>query len=245
MVTIEAVELLDVREAWEAGTGDVDFIAADLVAAVEAQNDPAVRKPVLKFGHIDPRFDGEPAVGTVENLRLSDNGLTLLGDFVGVPQWLAACMASAYPRRSIEGRFNWQTKTDHVREFALTAVALLGTAYPAVTTLEDIQHLYDAETIEDVDMVPAEDLVAASSKDEDVKTLRKREKSDEVQASMLIEEVRMEYIDTLEGDAYWDYWIRQVQLDPNALIVEDCSNGGLLSVGFTISGEHRHFRRSR
>src|SRR4051812_16834895 len=111
LVTIPNVELLEVGEDWHAQSGDFTVTYEHLVAAVAAQDDPAVRTPVLKAGHTDPRFDGQPAYGKVENFRLSENGQTLIGDYVGVPSWLADAMPSAYPRRSIEGFFNWTTAT--------------------------------------------------------------------------------------------------------------------------------------
>jgi hypothetical protein len=244
LVNIIGVELAAVGENWLASTGSVTFTPEDLSAAVEAQRDPAIRPPILKFGHVDPRgmevdMDGEPAVGTVQNLRLSANGMTLLGDYMGVPQWLAACMASAYPRRSIEASFNWKTNTGHTHKLALSAVALLGTKYPAITTLADIEAIFNAETIDDVNMIDAEELIAASGRDGSVVTLTKAEPMQEVKAAVLLEQVRRKYYDSLEGNDRWDKWVRQTQLEPNALIVSDDATGAVYSVEFTVnaSGE--------
>lgn len=147
LVTVPDVEILEVGEDWQTSTGVFTFDDEDLVSAIASQEDPAVRTPVLKLGHIDPRegFDGQPAFGKLMNLRLKNNGLTLVTDLVGVPQWLASVMWAAYPRRSIEGDFNIFTQTGNSWRFVLTGLALLGEAYPAITTLEDLKGLWGAE----------------------------------------------------------------------------------------------------
>lgn len=114
----------------------------DLAAAVDAARDPDMRPPILKLGHIDPRFDGEPAIGTVTRLRLTDAGRTLVGDFEGIPPWLDRVLVNAFPNRSIEAEMGARSPSGAVHRFALTAVALLGVAAPAVTSLESLRQLY-------------------------------------------------------------------------------------------------------
>src|ERR1051325_957842 len=97
---------------WQASTGSWNPTPEDLAAAVEAQACPAVRKPVLKLGHSDPRFDGEPALGWFENLHLTDGGNTLAGDQVALP-WLHSVQAAAYPSRSVEGNYNHTCSSGH------------------------------------------------------------------------------------------------------------------------------------
>lgn len=130
--------------SWSASSGPWNPTPGDLAAAVEAQQCPAVRRPRLKLGHTDDRFniggDGEPALGWIENLRLSDGGNTLLGDQVALP-WLSQVQAAAYPDRSIEGAYKVRCSAGHEHPFVLTAVALLGVTPPAVTTLRSIQDL--------------------------------------------------------------------------------------------------------
>lgn len=245
LINMSSVPLLQVGEDWRASTGVFTVTQEDLQAAVDAQNDPEICTPVIKFGHKDKRFpsvvDGEPAFGKVTNLHMSENGMTLLGDFTGVPQWLAACMASAYPRRSIEGKFNWKTTTGKTHKLALSAVALLGTEYPAITTLADIESVYAAETVDDVNMVPNEELVAASTLNESER-FTKVEAAKDIHAAMMVEEVKREYYESLKGsDAYMSCWIRQTQLDPNALIVEDDTTNEIYSIAFSINGEQITF----
>lgn len=133
---------------WPISTGVWTATRDDLAAAVAAMSCPAVRRPVLKVGHSDQRFtagDGEPAIGWVEHLRLADGGHTLVGDYVGVPEWVDSIMASAWPDRSVEGDYNYRCQLGHSHPFALTGVALLGVTPPGVGTLRslsDVKALY-------------------------------------------------------------------------------------------------------
>ncbi|HEU5046146.1 MAG TPA: hypothetical protein VFT75_18645 [Nocardioidaceae bacterium] len=142
LVTVPNVEILEVGEDWETSTGVFSFDETDLRSAIESQADPAVRTPILKLGHVDQRFDGQPSFGRLENLRTNNNDQTLVADLTGTPQWLASIMWAAYPRRSIEGEYGVITRTGNRWPFVLTALALLGDAYPAINTLEDLQNLW-------------------------------------------------------------------------------------------------------
>ena len=124
---------------WSASTGVHTFTTGDLANAVTALDCPAVHRPTLKLGHTDPRFDGEPAVGYIDNLGLLDDGHTLVGDYVGMPGWLGPIIASAYPQRSIEGQWSYRCALGHTHDFVLTAVALLGVSHPAIGTLQSLQ----------------------------------------------------------------------------------------------------------
>ncbi|HEY6014335.1 MAG TPA: hypothetical protein VIU37_10015, partial [Candidatus Limnocylindrales bacterium] len=110
--TIHGIELAAVG-TWKASTGETTFTAEDFVDAIAALECPGVRNPVIKLGHQEPdatsgvRWDGEPAVGWVANMRF--NGVKQIGDLTGVPAWLAdadenglSVLAAAYPDRSIE-----------------------------------------------------------------------------------------------------------------------------------------------
>jgi hypothetical protein len=116
----------------------------DLASAVAAQVDIALPTPVVKLGHCDPRFDGQPSFGRIINMATENNGQTLVGDLAGVPVWLANGMATLYPRRSIEGQWDHETRTGLRHRFALTALALLGSSYPAIGTLADLPLLMGA-----------------------------------------------------------------------------------------------------
>jgi hypothetical protein len=99
--TIPGVEIARVG-TWNTSTGTWVCTPADIQDAVRAAADPTFRTPVIKLGHTDPRFDGEPAFGVIKNIRASDDGQALLGDLTGVPAWLAEMMPTSYPSRSIE-----------------------------------------------------------------------------------------------------------------------------------------------
>lgn len=141
-----AVEIAKVG-TWDASTGQVTITRGHLAAAVAAQRAPGARHPVIKIGHTDPRFDGEPSLGRVENLRLKDRGNTLVGDFTGVPDWLADMMPDSYPDRSLEGQFGVKDATGREHRFAIDAVALLGITPPAISTLESLRDLYDKQPV--------------------------------------------------------------------------------------------------
>jgi len=149
--TVRGVELVAIG-TWNASTGTTRITQAELRAMVDASVNPQYDAPPLKVGHDDDRFqdaagnppstrDGEPAYGWVENLRVSDDGRTLLGDLVGVPQMLADVMDTALRRRSVE-----LVRHDRVggKTYAavLTGLALLGVQAPAVKGLADLRALF-------------------------------------------------------------------------------------------------------
>jgi len=151
---ITNVPICETGISYPLSTGDHTFTPEDLALAVEAQGDPAVVAPRIGLGHDDPRFngDGEPALGRVENMRLSANEQTIVGDYMGVPEWLAKIMSVAYPNRSIEGSTNVTTVTGNKYPLIITAVKQLGVMCPGVSTLEDIPVLLSAKGPEDVKM---------------------------------------------------------------------------------------------
>lgn len=121
---------------YELSSGTHTFTREQLAAAV--RNHATGAAPRLGIGHVDRRFDvaagsdGEPAIGSVTNLRLNETGDVLLGDFVNVPDWLDDAMETAYPGRSLEGT---ATETD----LRLTGVRLLGYTRPGIHTLADLR----------------------------------------------------------------------------------------------------------
>jgi 2'-5' RNA ligase len=144
---LHRVELMHAG-TWNLSTGPATFSADDFAAAVAALECPAVRRPILKLGHTDPRFndpetgmpyDGQPAVGWIDNMATFMDGQGLIGDYVGMPGWLGPILPSAYPDRSIEGGWNYVCQIGHLHPFVLTAVALLGVSAPGIGTLESLQ----------------------------------------------------------------------------------------------------------
>jgi hypothetical protein len=249
LVTVPNIEILEVGEQWELSTGPVDFTPEQLIAAIASQEDPAVRTPVLKLGHVDPRFDGQPSFGRLQNLRLTNNGNTLVADAVGVPLWLAKCMASAYPRRSIEGAFNVTTRTGNTWELVLTGLSLLGDMYPGVETLEDLELLWGSAPpplfpVNDVDELAASGPYFRGIKQEDhmgADWLRRRKDTSTVAAAAQsiaaaasLDDVRQAYYAELGPAQSW-WWIREIQVNPLALIVDD-DEGGLWQVPVSVDG---------
>ncbi|WP_307787042.1 hypothetical protein [Mycolicibacterium mengxianglii] len=115
---------------------------ADLRSAVDAHATAVLPRPRLKIGHTDPRFDGGPALGRIDNLRLVDGGNTLVGDFVDVPAAVASLLPHSYPSRSVEALIDYTAPDGTVWPLVLTAVALLGGTAPGMETLADITDLY-------------------------------------------------------------------------------------------------------
>lgn len=138
VVTIADVELVRAG-SWLAAAGDGNITSDDLDAILAASTDPEVDRPAVRIGHIDPRFDGEPALGWVENLRR--DGDTILGDLTGVPAKLAEVMRSAFRRRSVE-LSEVETPSGKRYRRALRGLSLLGVKRPAVKGLADVLALY-------------------------------------------------------------------------------------------------------
>jgi hypothetical protein len=200
---------------WSASTGVSTITRDDLTAAVAAMGCPAVREPVIKLGHTDPRFDGQPAIGRVTNLAVV-NDCSLVGDLTGMPGWLGPILASAYPSRSIEGQWNYRCSVGHTHPFVITGLALLGVTEPAIGSLSNLDDI--AELWTTTDYAPA---FAAAKGDTMPKTIA---------ATATVEDIRRAYYDT----AGWDLWIEEIQLAPLQLIVVDDSDGTRARVAVVI-----------
>lgn len=240
LVTIPKVELLEVGEDWMLASGVTTFTHEHLQSAIAAVDDPGVPRPRIKIGHSDPRFDGEPVLGTISNLHLSENDQTLIGDYVGVPAWLADIMPSAYPQRSVEGIWDYKSKTGQQYPFILTGVALLGDTLPGITTLEDLPMLFSGELLEK-SVEARRGILVKPEEGKDVKNkvmaaIRRHLKTE---ASVAVEDIRRAYYDTLGSNEAW-WWIREMQLDPPQLIVDD-DEGNLYRVSYTINGSEIEF----
>ncbi|QNI06500.1 hypothetical protein GAN17_09465 [Mycobacterium kubicae] len=141
--TIPGVELVKVGR-WEVSTGVFRVTKADLRSAVEAHQAGVLRKPVIKIGHDGDERDTDPALGYVDNLRLTDDGNTLVGDFVNIPAKLAALIPLAYPSRSIEGKVDYyQQSADRTWPLIIDAVALLGATAPGISELKSLEAVGD------------------------------------------------------------------------------------------------------
>jgi len=161
-VDITGVELAKVGR-WHGGDSRgraqvLDITPADLASAVAAYEHAmsvggaSAADVPIKLGHAmaqevlgnlaDAIKDGAPAYGWVGNLRLENDGRSLVGDFLRMPAKLAGMMTSgAWRRRSIEfGRdVKWPFMPDgKVFPFVMAAVAALGATAPAIVGLRDI-----------------------------------------------------------------------------------------------------------
>ena len=233
LATVPDVEIV-AAGTWPLSTGDATFTPADLAAAVQASQCPAVGSPVIKIGHTDPRFDGEPAVGRVANMRLTSDGTKLTGDLAGMPAWLAAAMPSAFPNRSIEGMYGYACQIGHQHPFVITGLALLGVTAPGVgvlSSLKDIAALYG---------------VAAAAGETGNSTWNLR--LGEVMAgttspgpgpAATIEDVRRAYYDNPATPM--TYWITEIQLSPLQLIVADEASNLMYRVPVTVDGADVQF----
>jgi hypothetical protein len=130
-------------------TGRSTITPEDLADAVAAYGDPEIDRGVIKIGH-DGDLNlatGHPALGWIENLKLSADKSTLIGDLVDVPAKLAAIVPRAFRRRSVEMSLGVKTPSGKTYRAALTGLALLGAKAPAVKGLDDVLSLYASEGV--------------------------------------------------------------------------------------------------
>jgi hypothetical protein len=230
--TVPGVELV-AAGTWHASTGKATFTGDDLAAAIDALSCPGVRKPILKLGHAPNQaeldgglpWDGEPAVGWVDNLRLTAGGAKIEGDYVGVPDWLADIIASAYPDRSVEMYRPFTCQIGHTHKAAMTAVALLGVMPPAVgvlKSLQDVRALYGGlhDATVHTQLSTSEGWMGTT-----------------VKARISDEDVRRRYYES----AGYSNWVIEVQLEPLQLITCDDASGKRFRVPVQLAGEKFEF----
>lgn len=241
MTVIDLAELVDVSDVevcqtgieYALASGPRTFTTDDLEDAVASQEDPAVKVPRLKLGHlanIGLMEDGQPAIGTVTDMYLDQGGHLVRGTYKGIPKWLAGILPSAYPARSIEGAVGVQTNTGHGWQLVITDLALLGVVWPGVTTLEDIQALYSADGPDNLTVLKTKEEVEALSV----------AAAAAVNAQIDVDSVLRGYREQKDGDQFW-WWVRSMMMDPNELIVEDEDTGDLYRVPYELKGEEVTF----
>lgn len=230
--TVYNVEICSVGIEYPLASGPMTFTTGDLLEAVASQDDPAVQPPRVWLGHPDddrfhagratPAGSAEPALGKVTNLRVEDEGMTLVGDIVGCPTWLARILASAYPSRSIEGGKDVLTATGRTWKMVVTDLALLGVRWPGVSNIADLEALYSEDGPDGVEVVEGDPIAATRA----------------ITAQIEIDDVRRAFYEDAEVlRAIGGYpWIRSMQLAPNTLIVDD-DNGELWRVPFEVEGD--------
>lgn len=139
--TIRNMELIRVG-TWSISSGEWTVAADDLTAAVAAHRAGVLRKPVLKIGHTDPRFDGGPALGRIDNLAAHQRRGHPGGRFRGRAGRRRKPPAALLPSRSVEALIDYTAPDGTVWPLVLTAVALLGQTAPGIETLADLTDLY-------------------------------------------------------------------------------------------------------
>lgn len=236
LVNVARVPIVEAGVEYILSTGPATFTPDDLRDFVTSQDDPAIKSPRAYIGHEDDivRFarpaTGEPALGVFKNIQLDEDSLTVYGDIIGMPKWLAEILPTAYPNRSIEGYQNFPTNTGNTWGLVVEAVALLGVRWPGVSTLDDLPIIFSAKGPEGVELTDGEEAnvaqVAAAPA--------------AVVAAVNVDDVRRSYYDNLNSDQTW-WWIRAIYLNPNELIVDD-DDGTLYRVPFVVSGDEVTFK---
>ena len=204
---------------WSASTGVSTITRDDLTAAVAAMDCPAVRDPIIKLGHTDPRFDGEPAFGRITNLSVR-NACSLVGDLTGMPGWLGPILASAYPSRSIEGGWNHRCAVGHVHQFVITGLALLGITEPAIGSLSPLDDIAAMWADDYQHALPAQMKGSAMGKT--------------IAAAATVEDIRRAYYDREQN---YDLWIEEIQLAPLQLIVVNDADGTRARIAVAVDPE--------
>jgi len=149
-------ELLGVELArpgtWQLSSGEREFTPDMLRDAAEFYAASGSERVPLGFGHLDSRFDGEPAFGWVSNIRyqVDGRGPVLLGDLVDLDDWVHAAAPARWPKRSIEGVTGVKFQG---REYGLvlTRLGLLGSTppgMPVLKSLTDLRQLVSAAAAE-------------------------------------------------------------------------------------------------
>lgn len=236
MKTMKHVPIMKTGE-YDLSTGPASFTTADLASAVSALADPGVHDARLAIGHLDGRFDGEPAFGKVVNCSLEDEGHTLYGDITGIPDWLYEIMPVAFPNRSIEGEWNYQSQVGATaHRFVLTRLSLLGVQLPGISTLEDLEIAFtgepEYELLDDLedDYVFASSTVAAFK---DGEPMPKKK----VAAAFNVDDVRRAFYNQVAtGDRTW-WWAREIMIDPMQVIVFDEDEGDTYRVPYTADAK--------
>jgi hypothetical protein len=145
-ISRRGVELVKVGQ-WPAVTGPADITLTKLDSMVRASQADWYDGAAMKLGHFDPRFDGEPALGWVTNLRLglSADGkeMSLYGDLANVPPKVDEIIPTAFANRSIEWIEDVTAPDGTVYPAVMTGLALLGASPPGVSGLAPIRGLDD------------------------------------------------------------------------------------------------------
>jgi hypothetical protein len=131
--------------AWQLSTGELQVTPKMLEdAARYAQAKGASYHAPIKLGHHDDRFDGEPALGWLQNLRVEADADTsepvLVGDIEDMPAWLEEAAPRHWPKRSMEG-WTGYVEGGEKYELVVDGLALLGVTPPGIESLKSLRDL--------------------------------------------------------------------------------------------------------
>jgi hypothetical protein len=246
LTTVPGVQVIKTGIEYPLSTGPTTFTPEDLASAVNAQQDPSIPQPRIWIGHPDDErihgkrgagvASGEPAVGKVTDMRLVEEGHTIVGDLTGVPLWLANIMGSAFPSRSIEGRFNVKTPTGKKHRLVISGLTLLGVTWPGVLTIEDIASLYTEEgpgvvVTESTPELPVA-MAAVSGR--------------QIVGQVNVEDLRRAWHESIRGDGNKrNWWMRSIYVEPNEVIIDADDGGTLLRQPFRVSGNQVAFGEAK
>lgn len=232
LVNVENIEVVQTGLEYKLASGPRTFTVDDLHDAVESQNDAAIKAPRLKLGHtanIGLLEDGQPAIGTLGNMRLEKNGHLVLADYVGIPEWLAKVLPSAYPARSIEALTGVKTNTGNQWKMVITDLALLGVVWPGVSTLDDIKALYSKDGPDSIQILTTKQEVEDMANGQSAA-------AGSIQAQVNNDDILRQYREQKTPDQMW-WWVHAMMRDPDELIVEDEEHGQLYRIPYAIKGE--------
>lgn len=235
LVDVEDVEVVQTGLKYPLASGPRTFTKDDLTDIVSSQDDAAVKTPRLKLGHVANMGlmeDGQPAIGTLEDLKLVQGGHQITGTYKNIPAWLARILPAAYPARSIEALTGVTTSTGNNWSVVLTDLALLGVVWPGVNTLEDIQALYSKDGPDNLQILSTRGEVEA--------VFGEKLAASGVMAQVDVDKISRAYRENKDPDQMW-WWIRSMMIEPNELIVEDEEKGQLYRIPYEVKGEDINF----
>lgn len=231
LVNIRDVEILETGE-FACASGVHQFSSSDLAAAIAALDDPAIHEPRLKLGHVGAQGSmlGQPVFGKVSGMRLQSEGNRINGDLVGLPDWLAEILPTAYPSRSIEGRWNYTSASGTTHQFVILSVSLLGIEMPGCATLEDLQHYY-ANGPDGVEVEAEEESHVVATYNYDREDGVKHKK---VSAAVEPHQVRAQFYDEFAVGDRFMWWVHELFINPMEIIAEDESNSSFHRIPYNI-----------
>jgi hypothetical protein len=253
--TLPDIEIISVGMEWAASTGPHTVTFENIADAIAAANDdPHIQVPRVKLGHWSTLNDGipmwepfaalgdaEPAFGQVVNLYATNDGATLMGTPVEVPDWLRSSAPSSFPNRSAETVPDIVTPAGKRYSMVVTAVSFLGTGLPAVQDLEDLQRVIEGGP----DAVTTAQSATAAAKPPDQEgTLPQTPAAASVSTSTIRERFNYEWAENSDNGAvdengdplstYW-WWARDLRVDPDEVIADD-DEGNLWAVPYSTDG---------